>query len=171
MITRIAVLSVVVASLSLAVAATASEIKYDYDREVDFSKWARAAWRSTRILEPSMTEKRLAKAVESGFQGRGYTLVDDRTQADFLIEYRAATWQDVEVGETFRGPAFGRSLYVDRTQMGALVINVYDRPSGKLVWRGVVSDAVARDPEKADKRTAKAVEKLLKKFPAQEGGK
>lgn len=166
----IAVMSVVLVALGVAGAAAASTVKYDYDRDVDFSQWARAAWRLP-VPGSGMTEKRIAKAVEAGFKGRGYTFVDAPEQADFVIDFRAAAWQNTRLEEAFHGPAFGRSLYVSREARGALVIEVYEHATGRLAWRGVVSDALAGDPDKADKKTARAVEKLLKKFPARGGGK
>lgn len=49
------------------------------------------------------------------------------------------------------------------------MVEVYDGKSGRLVWRGAVTDALAKDPEKADKKTQKAVAKLLKGFPSPQG--
>ena len=166
--TRIAVLLVI--SLGFAAAAAASTVKYDFDRDVDFSKWTTMAWSSPAGPALSMTETRIAKAVEMGFQNRGYTRVESPAQADFVIDWRAAAWQDVRLDDTFRGPAFGRTLSVRREARGALVIDVHDARTGRLVWHGVVTDALAGDPEQADRKTAKAVEKLLKKFPMRGGG-
>lgn len=168
---RIAVLSWAVASLSIAVAAAASTVKYDFDREVDFSKWAYVAWRTDERPDASMVDKRIGKAVEAGFEARGYVLTQDRTKADFVIDYRVAAWQDVSLEGNLAGPALGpRYARVNRESMGALVIHVYDGQTGKLAWHGVVSGALASNPEQADKRTAKVVEKLLRKFPARGGG-
>lgn len=38
-------------------------------------------------------------------------------------------------------------MRVDREMKGALVIDVYDKKTGQVAWHGVVSDALARDPE------------------------
>lgn len=168
---RIAVLSMVVFSLGLSVNAMASSIQYDYDRDVNFSTWTLAAWRGDQHEDATMTEKRLEKAVEDGFKARGYTFVEDPAQADFVITYRAGAWQERSIQGVYSGPAFGRSLYVQREQVGRLVINVYERKTGKLAWHGTVTDVLASNPEQADQKTAKAVAKLLKKFPARGGGK
>lgn len=168
---RMTVWSLVLVSMGVAAAALASTVTYDFDRDVDFSKWTFAAWRTPERPGASMTEKRLARAVESGFAGRGYVLVAERPRADFLIDYRAAAWQDVSLEGNLGGPGFHRYARVNREARGALVIDVYERATGRLAWHGVVSDALADDPAEADRKTAKAVEKLLKKFPARGGGK
>jgi hypothetical protein len=58
-------------------------------------------------------------------------------------------------------------LKIDSTPVGTLIVDVIDARTGRLAWRGSVSDALASDPGKADKRTGKAVTKLLRKFPPQ----
>jgi hypothetical protein len=57
------------------------------------------------------------------------------------------------------------SMSTERVPTGVLIVEIYDRTTGKLAWRGTVTDELASDPEKADKKTAKAVAKLLQKFP------
>ena len=79
---RLAVLSTVVMSVGVAAAAMASTIKYEYDRDVNFSKWTSVAWRVPARAEASITERRIIKAIEAGFAGRGYVLVGERTRAE-----------------------------------------------------------------------------------------
>ena len=160
----------IVIALCMAANAEASSVKYDYDRDVDFSKWTTVAWKDDARPDGSMTARRIAKAVEAGFVERGYTFVEDAEKADFVLESRAVAWEDVRVQGVYHGPAFGRSVYIDREARGALLVDAFDPKTGRLVWHGVVSDALARNPEDADKKTAKAVHKLLQKFPAK-GGK
>lgn len=151
--------------------ARAASTRYDYDRDVDFSRWQYLAWAVPVSPEASITERRLARAIEAGFSGRGYTLTTDAAKADFLVDFGATAWRDARVSTQWNGPRFGRSLQVDREVRGALRIVVIERRTGKVAWHGVVSDEVAGDPAKADQRTAKAVEKLLRKFPARGGAR
>jgi len=168
---RFAVPTMVLFALSLAAVALAATVKYDYDREVNFTSWTTAAWRGPQDPGASMVERRLEKAIEGGFRDRGYAFVADPGQADFVIAYEAGAWQERSLQESPGGPVFGRSLYVNRENRGALVVKVYERATGRLAWHGVVADALASDPNQADKKTAKAVAALLKKFPARGGGK
>jgi hypothetical protein len=151
--------------------AAAATVRYDYDRGTDFSKWQYVAWAAPLDSTATMTERRLALAIAAGFAGRGYILVAEPPKADFLISFQAAAWQDARLEESFHGPAFPRTIRVEREPRGALVIRVVDRKSGRLAWRGVVADDLAPDPESADKKTAKAIAKLLEKFPARGGTK
>lgn len=141
---------------------------YDYDRDTDFSRWTSFAWAPPGVPGGSPTVDRLRRAVEDGFVAKGYARVERPDRADFLVTFRAAAWRETLVSESFRGPGFGRDLGLQRVPTGALVVEVYDRRTRGLAWHGVVTDELAGDPEKADRRTAKAVEKLLKKFPSRE---
>lgn len=151
--------------------ANAATVRYDYDRDVNFTPWRTFAWAVPVNAAASIQERRLARAVEAGFTGRGYTLVADPRKADFLVDFEAAAWRDVRFESSWNGPAFGRTARVTREPKGALVVRVANRATGRLAWHGVVSDDLAQDPAQADKRTAKAVAQLLKKFPARGGAK
>lgn len=166
----IAILRLLAIMLGLASAANAATVKYDYDKSVDMREWKYVAWVSA-AGDLSMKEQRIDDAVAAGFATKGYFLVADRSQADFLIQWRAAAWQDARVVGSAWSPAFGRDFRVEREAMGTLVVTVYDRKTGKVAWKGMVTDALADNPDQADKRTAKAVEKLLKKFPSRVEGR
>lgn len=162
----IAGLATMVMAAGFASAALASTVKYDFDRTMDFSKWRTVAWSAPEAALTTLPERRIQRALEDGFKAKGYTLVATPAQADFVIAYHAGAWRDVQVDNRFYGPGFGRQVRVDRIPMGVLVVDVFERSTGKLAWRGSVTDALADNPEQAEKKTAKAVARLLKSFPA-----
>jgi len=151
--------------LGLATEGNASSIRYDVDRTVDFSTWKNVAWKVTPPTV-SMPERRIRQALKAGFEGRGYTFVETPLAADFIVSYRAAAWGEVEVSGAWYGPGFGRHVQTQRVPKGVLIVEVFERATGRLAWHGSVSDDLASDADKADERTMKAVAKLLKKFPA-----
>lgn len=160
-------LAATVIALGFAASGRASTVKYDYDRDAEFSNWKTFAWMEPARPDASMTDTRIRKAVETGFTDRGFTPAE-RSKADFLITCRTVTWRDLHLDETPYAPRFGRSIQMNRVAMGGLVVSVIDPQTGKMVWQGTVTDELASNPEQADKRTAKAIEKLLKQFPPKE---
>jgi hypothetical protein len=162
----LAVPTMLVTILVAAAAAVASSAAYDFDRTIDFSHWKRFAWKDAPPPDISLVDGRIQRTLEAGLVAKGYSLTTERAEADFLISYHAAAWRDVQIHDRFHGVPFGRALQIDAVPMGTLVVDVHERATGKLVWRGMVSDALSRDPEKADKRTGKAVTRLLDKFPS-----
>lgn len=155
---------------AIAGAAAASTVKLDYDRRADFSTYESWAWkRGEERRGATLAETRIRRALTNGFTERGFERVDDLAEADFLVDYRAAAHGELRVREGFRTPGVGRDLSVDRVPVGTLVVDVFDAETGALVWRGLVSDTLARDPERAEKKTARAVAKLLAQFPPAAG--
>lgn len=149
-------------------AAAASTVKFDYDRTADFSTYESWAWKYGEGRRGStLADTRIRRALAEGFAQRGFERVDEVGSADFLVDYHAAAHRELRVREGFRTPGFGRDLSVDRVPVGTLVVDVFDAESGSLVWRGVVAGALASDPEKAEKKAARAVAKLLRGFPQQ----
>lgn len=145
--------------------AHAADIKYDYDKTVDVSTWKSWAWKRPELPNTgSIAESRIRRSLEEGFAAKGYTH-GERGAADFLVDFYAGAHRDLRLNESWGGPLFGRDVRVDTYAKGVLIVDVFDRETGRLVWRGSVSDALAGDPDKADKKTEKAVAKLLKKFP------
>lgn len=159
-------MSVAVVAATIAGAAAASTAKIDYDRTADLSSYESWAWkRGDEHRGTSLAEARIRRTLAAGFAERGFERVAEVAQADFLVDYHAAAHGELRVREGFRTPGFGRALAVDRVPVGTLVVDVFDAESGALVWRGLVSDTLARDPERAERKTAKAVAKLLARFP------
>jgi len=144
--------------------AHAASVKYDADETIDFSPWKSWAWKRPELPnESSIAEIRIRRALEEGFAAKGYTNVE-RAAADFLIDYHAAIGRELRLDEGWGFPG-RRDIRVNSYAKGVLVVDVFERATGRLVWRGSVSDALASDPAKADKKMGKAVAKLLKKFP------
>lgn len=154
--------------LAVAISATsahAATVKYDADEAFDFSAWQSWAWKRPELPDAtSIAEGRIRRALDEGFTARGYTGAE-RNEADFLVDYHAAVGRELRLNESWGLPG-RRDVRVDTYAKGVLIVDVFDRATGRLVWRGSVSDALASDPEKADKKTEKAVAKLLKKFPS-----
>jgi hypothetical protein len=146
----------------------AASVTYDYDTTADVSAWKSWAWRRPappHVATPA--EGRIRRSLEAGFAARGYIRVE-RGEADFAVDYHAAVGRDLRLDEG-RGFPGRRDVRVASFAKGVLVVDVFDLRTGRLVWRGSVSDALASDPAKADKKVDKAVEKLLLKFPPAAG--
>jgi hypothetical protein len=159
-------LLVTLGAIGAAGVAGAAGVRYDYDKSIDFTKYESFAWQQPG--EPhrdNLALDRIEKALEAGFVADGYEKAASPAEADFLIAYHAAARRDLRLRESFRGPGFGRDLRADAVPVGVLVVDVIDAESGELAWRGRVEDALASNPEKADRKVAKAVAKLLEKFP------
>lgn len=162
------VLQQMVIGWTLAAAAEAASVRYDMDRSADFASFRQVAWAGGpgRGAE-AIADRRIRAAIEAELASKGYTLVT-ATQSDLTVDYVAVVRQRREIAES-GGPRFGRNFQLRSQPEGTLIVAFEETKSGRTVWRGAVTDAIASNPERADRRTEKAVHKLLAEFPAHEG--
>jgi hypothetical protein len=156
---------------TIATTAYAATVNYDYDRTVDFTTWRKFAWKSPVPADESIAEARTRRVVEEGFLDKGFLPVEAVDRADFWITYQGAGWVDADVDVTWLGPGFGRRGRIEKTPMGTLVVEVIDARTGKVAWHGAVTDKLAKNGDEAEKKTAKAVNQLLKEFPPKPASK
>jgi hypothetical protein len=63
---------------------------------------------------------------------------------------------------------FGESTTtVENQTVGTLTIDLFDGQSKQLIWRGTISNSLSGNAEKNDKKLAKNVDDLFKKFSPQ----
>ena len=176
----------VIAMLSLATAAFAQDVSFNFDMTADFTKYKTYHWErhpNSKDLDELMMSQ-LGAAFDAELAKKGLTKKTDGT-SDLAIVYQVAVKQEKELS-TFSsgysmGPGWGggyggyyggggtststTSVYTITT--GTLALDMYDAASKKLVWRGIVTKTVDVNakPEKRQKNMAKSAEKLFKKYP------
>ena len=103
------------------------------------------------------------------------------TQADLLIAYHVAInretqWNAFGSGfDRFGGPGswgMGTATATSSTiEIGTLVLNMYDPAAKQLVWAGTATKTISlsKKQEKNHQNLQKAMQKLLKDFPPQQG--
>ena len=166
--------------------ALAQEVRYDFDREKDFSKYKTYKWVPIKGADQpdDLTARQLTSAVDAELAGKGLTKADSDT-ADLYIGYQTAIGTEKQftsfnTGWDY-GPGWGRGWYgygggmsstttygsTSTIYVGQLDLSMYDSVQKQLVWRGVASKTLdpKAKPEKKQKNIIKAVQKLLKKYP------
>ena len=175
-------------TLGILLAATpafAQDVRYNFDKNTDFSKFRTYRWVVIKDAPTAndLVTKQVREAVEKELATKGLTKTDDDS-ANLFIGYQAGVSQEKEFtsfssdwgygsgwyGGGWYGPGGGMSTTRGSTStiyVGQLAVDMYDSANHDLVWRGVASktlDAKAK-PEKQQKNLAKAVKKLLKNYP------
>ena len=118
-------------------------------------------------------------AVEQQLAAKGLTKVSDNP--DLHVAYLAAVGFDIQVAQPSWGnaalPVFMGTTTVGQSwnvTTGTLVVDLIDRKSDRMVWRGAAKDTLsdpptndaAKDAKRVEKTVKKAVEKMFKKFPS-----
>jgi len=157
--------TVMAVQLALATVAGAASVKYDMDGTAEFAKFEKVAFASAPSQgAEAIADKRVRAALRAELEAKGYAFVEP-AEADLTLDYVAVVRERRELRDT-GGPRFGRNLQLHRQPVGTLVVSFTLPGPGDVVWHGLVTDAIASNPEKADKKTEKAVHQLLEKFPS-----
>lgn len=163
---RLLVLAITAASIALAVKVTS-----DYDHKVDFSRYKTYSWMKVKA-DPLWTD-RIRSAVDSQLTAKGWTAVADG--GDASVAAFGSTRKQPRLQTFYSGfgggwywTGFGDGLAtttVDYMPVGTLVVDIFDTPTKKLIWRGTASEVLSSKPEKNEKKLTKAVEEMFEHFP------
>ncbi len=172
--------------LSSVTPAVAQDVRYDFDKDKDFSKYKTYKWVPIKgaDLPDELTQKALTSAIDTELAAKGMTKTDS-DNADVLVGYQTALGQEKEYTSYNTGwgygPGWGGGWYgygggmsstttygsTSTVYVGQLDVSMYDPAAKQLVWRGVATKTLdpRAKPEKKQKNITKAVAKLLKKYP------
>src|SRR6516164_11025042 len=167
------------------VRANAQDVRYDFDKDKDFSKYKTYKWVPIKGADQpdELTAKRIMAAVDTELATKGLTKTDS-DNADLLVGYQTALGTEKQFTSYNTGwgygPGWGRGGYdyggmattttygsTSTIYVGQLDLSIYDAAQKELVWRGAATKTLdpKAKPEKKQKNITKAIEKLLKNFP------
>jgi hypothetical protein len=170
------------ALLLVAAPVLAAKIQVDYDGATAFGEYQTFQFRETRKdlrrVSPSLHEW-VARQVIGYARGGGLAMVP--AQPDIYFGYYAAYRGQLRLvpeeleyayGDRFTpGPHWGGDVGVrdDATNSftfkeGTVIVDVWDRERGVLVWRGMATGALKRNYEENEVRLAKALQRLMKSW-------
>ena len=169
-----------------AIGVLAQDVRYDFDKNKDFSKYKTYKWVPIKGADQpdELTGKKLTAAVNAELATKGLTMTDSDT-ADLYIGYQTAIGTEKQFTSYNTGwgygPGWGGGWYgygggmsstttygsTSTVYVGQLDLSMYDPAAKQMVWRGTVSKTLdpKAKPEKKEKNIGKAVKKLLKNYP------
>jgi Domain of unknown function (DUF4136) len=157
--------------------ACAQDAKTDYDHSFDFTQLHSFAVQIASHWGNPETEKRAEQRVIDTLTKKGWKQADEAS-ADALVMLHGTT----NGKQTFRSfydklPAYSYHMVgapalpdSDGYEPGVLVIDVFDAKTKQVVFRGVGYDSFSRHLQDSDKKTDKAVKKIMKKVPTEHKG-
>src|SRR6516225_269264 len=155
--------------------AVAQDVRYDFDKDKDFSKFKTYKWVEIKgaQLPDELTQKAITSAIEAELARKGLTKTDS-DNADLYLGYQTAIGQEKEFTSYNTGwgygPGWGGGWYggggmsttygsTSTVYVGHLNLSMYDSASKQLVWRGSASKTIdpKAKPVKKQKNIGKAV--------------
>jgi hypothetical protein len=140
------------------------DVRYDFDRDKDFSKYKTYKWLG--VKDTLKTDDLTLSAMDAELATKGLTKTDS-DEADLYLDYPTIIRSEKQLTSDNTawsyGPDWGSWLVYD----GQLDLSMYDSHTKQLVWRGTASKTLdpKAKPEKKQENIKKAVRKLLKDFP------
>ena len=164
-------------SLFAAGAASALEVKKDYDKNFDFTKVKTFTVKIGTSWNNELSENRVLAAVEAKIASLGWTKAADPAAADAEVVLHGATDQQQDLQTFYTGYAggygwggWGMGMGTATTTsvtytVGTLVIDMFTRDNHALIFRGSASDTLSTKTEKNAKKLEKALTKMFLNFP------
>ena len=171
----------------LALPALGQKVHVDYDGATAFSEYRTFQFFETKedLRDFSLTShKKVVRQLRDYAEEGGLTEVE--TDPDVYIAYYTADRGDLRLTLSDLGYAYGPDFSLgsyweggvgNRTsnsftfKEGTLIIDVWDAERKQLVWRGMATATVAKDPDKNDKKIERALKKMTKNWEEMYGGR
>jgi hypothetical protein len=159
----------------------------DFDKSADFKNYQTYAWGKSKadvsnpIYNSDLINDKIRTAVENEFAKRG--IRKNEQDPDFIVNYHTYTRekQKASGGYPFGYPYYPFRFYpfvygwgfpyyrmmppaVSEYTEGTLIIDIVDRKSQDLVWRGTVSGDV-ENISGLKKQIEKGIKAIMKKYP------
>ncbi|MEE8522725.1 MAG: DUF4136 domain-containing protein [Thermoanaerobaculia bacterium] len=158
----------------LAAGAAAKDSGVKFERDADFSKYAKYGWsepakkpESSPLAVGGTLDTKVRNAIDRQLKAQGFEpAIDD--DPDFLISFDGAMESVTDFDGLRRDIAPGVAWVIEGSvnsyNRGTLIISVRDGDSEKIVWSAWTTEKV-KDPANPGKQVDRAVKKLLKRFP------
>jgi hypothetical protein len=161
--------------MSLAAAACSTiTVSTDYDRAVDFTRFASFELRTGQSLKNPLMRDRIEAALVRELESKGLTRAAGRP--DLWVSAHVRMSNEKQIDTTRFGYRWGRWGYwgggtavttVRKVPVGTLIVDLVDAERKELVWQGVASDAIdpGADAAARDKAVAAMIATMLKDYP------
>lgn len=166
-----------VLALSLTAAAVGllyAKVSVDYDHSADFGKYHSYSWLNVKAGNQLWAD-RIQNDIDEQLTAKGWSKVEsggDASVGAFGSTKNQPTLQTfydgLGGGWGWRGWGGGTGMAtttVENTPVGTLVVDLFDSPTKKLIWRSVSTETLSDNPDKNEHKLEKAVEEMFKKFP------
>ena len=169
-------LTLTVVLIAFAVSCSSVNVRYDYERDVDFSQFKTFDFYPVpqELRTSELVLKRIDRAIAREMTAKGFNQSSDNP--DLLIAAHTEVKDKVNVTSYgyryapyyrwgYWGPAAG--VDVRQYEEGSLIIDIVDNAQDELVWRGVASKSLPSNPtaEKIDRIIDQVVTKAMANFP------
>ena len=165
--------------------ATKPDLRSDYDKSADFSKYHTFNFVKTPSTDTlgygNLTTQAIESSIKNELESRGYKQSD---MPDLLVNFSGKLQEKADVQSTggsvgyygyrgygaWPGYAYGNDVYTVRYTVGTLNVDLVDTTRNQMVWEGVaVGEVTKKHLENREAAIAKAIQNIFTKYPFRAG--
>ncbi|MBQ4848850.1 DUF4136 domain-containing protein [Pseudoalteromonas sp. MMG012] len=176
--------NIILAASVILISACSNTPDWDYDKSVKFTNYKTFSWSADADLKNNggnayqindLMEKRVRNAIIEAMLKHNIKLVESEN-ADVLVNYHASVDSKIEADSfntsysarwNYWGFGYQTQTHAREYDVGTLVIDVIDKASNQLVWRGAKEGRLRnkQNPEQRTTSVNKTVFAILENFP------
>jgi Domain of unknown function (DUF4136) len=150
----------------------------DYDKDIKVEDYKTFTWLDAKAIEAKGTnplyynelnDKRIKTAINAAMAAKGYRLLKDNGELELhyhIVVEDKTTFDTEPYGYIYSPYWVGRRVNVFQYREGTLIVDVMEKKTNTLVWRGWATDVITKDMTKnPEKAIADAVQAIYKKYP------
>ncbi len=168
--TRIA--SLVVTLCLVSTIALAENVYVDYNHAIDFTKFKTYAWgqgANPNAIQDSILLQTAQSDINSQLQLKGLQMVQESQNPDIVVVMSSGMKQQTSYNAWgtggWRWGGGMASVTPETSDVGTLVVDVYDANGKQMIWRGISQDTLSTKGSKNEKEMNKAIVKMFKQYP------
>jgi Domain of unknown function (DUF4136) len=156
----------------LSTIAIAENVYVDYNHAIDFTKFKTYAWGqgpNPNAIQDSILLQTAQSDVNSQLQLKGLQMVQESQNPDVVVVMSSGLKQQTSYNAWgtggWRWGGGMASVTPETSDVGTLVVDVYDANGKQMIWRGISQDTLSTKGSKNEKEMNKAIDKMFKQYP------
>lgn len=152
--------------------AAAQTVYVDYNHNVDFTKFKTYAWgqgENANGINDSILKQNAQQEIDSQLSAKGLQKVEESQHPDLIVVTGSGMKQQTSYNAWgtggWRWGGGMASVTPETTNVGTLVVDIYDANGQKMIWRGISQGALSNKGTKNEKELTKAIDKMFRKYP------
>jgi Domain of unknown function (DUF4136) len=144
----------------------------DYNHAVNFSKFKTYAWGqgpNPNAIQDSILLQAAQSDINSQLGMKGLQMVQESQNPDLIVVMSSGMKQETSYNAWgtggWRWGGGMASISPETSDVGTLVVDLYDANGKQMVWRGIAQNTLSTKGSKDQKELNKAIDKMFKQYP------
>jgi Domain of unknown function (DUF4136) len=152
--------------------AFAQSVYVDYNHAIDFSKFKTYAWgqgANPNAIQDSILLQSAQNEINSQLSAKGLQMVQESQNPDLVVVLSSGLKQETSYNAWgtggWRWGGGMASISPETSDVGTLVVDIYDANGKQMVWRGISQKTLSTKGSKNEKELNKAIDKMFQQYP------